>query len=372
MKSRRGSRLSPAVLLLAIIFLVSAAFPLSALAEKKDVLILHSYHKGYKWTDDVNSGMESVLKSETWQKAVNLQVEYLDSKRVSGDAYMQQISDVYKQRFANRQFSLLLASDDDAFNFLLKYREKIFGSAVPLVFCGVNNLEPTDPRITTYKNVTGVNEESDFKGDIDLILKVHPEVKKIVIVNDTTTTGQRIKSVISGFSQNYNDLVKFEFLDDIDLQQAAEKVKKLPGYSIVLYTIYSRDKSGKFYEVSESNGIINQSSSVPVYGTWDFSLGTGIVGGLLTSGFAQGQTAGEIAARILGGESVEKIPVVMKSPNKYMFDWKQLDRWNIKMSQLPADSIFINKPKYTLIHMSLIIAGLVILGIFGYIYKKVI
>jgi len=55
-----------------------------------------------------------------------------------------------------------------------------------------------------------------------------------------------------------------------------------------------------------------------------------------------------------------------------MFDWKQLDRWNIKISQLPADSSFVNKPKYSLIHISLIGAGLVILLIFGYIYKKVI
>jgi len=359
-------------MLLVVIALISTVFPLCAFAEKKDVLILHSYHKGYKWVDDENSGIESVLKSETWQKAVNLQIEYLDAKRVSGDAYLQQVSDVFKQRFANRPISLLIATDDDAFNFLLKYREKIFGAPIPIVFCGVNNLEATDPRITTYKNVTGVNEETDFKGDIELILKIHPETKKIVIINDTTTTGQRIKSVISGFSQNYSDLVKFEFLDDLDLQQAAEKLKKLPGYSIVLYTIYSRDKSGKFYEMNESNTIITQASSVPVYGAWDFSMGTGIVGGLLTSGFAQGQAAGEIAARILGGESVEKIPVLMKSPNKYMFDWKQLDRWNIKISQLPADSSFVNKPKYSLIHISLIGAGILILLAFGYIYKKVI
>ncbi len=371
MKNWRGN-LHSAVIIFAVMVLAIAAFPFCAHADKKDVLVLHSYHKGYKWTDDENLGIESVLKSEAWQQNVNLQIEYLDAKRVSGDAYLQEISDVFKQRFSNRKFSLLMATDDDAFNFLLKYRDKIFGANTPIVFCGVNNLDPADPRITGNKFVTGVNEESDFKGDIDLIMKIHPEVKRIVIITDTTTTGQRIKSVISQFAPNYRDLVKFEFLDDLDLQQAADHVKSLPAATVVLYTIYSRDKSGKFYEFNDSSSMITQASDVPVYGAWDFSLGSGIVGGLLTSGFAQGQAAGEIAARILSGESAANIPIQMTSPNKYMFDWKQIDRWNIKMSQLPSGSIFINKPKYSIIHISLIGAGLVLLGILIFIYKKVV
>jgi ABC-type uncharacterized transport system substrate-binding protein len=371
MKTWRGN-LRSSVLMLALAFFAITAFPLCAHADKKDVLVLHSYHKGYKWTDDENRGIESILKSEAWQQNVNLQIEYLDAKRVSGDAYLQQISDVFKQRFSNRKFSLLMATDDDAFNFLIKYRDKLFGPNTPIVFCGVNNLNDSDPRLTSYRYITGVNEESDFKGDIDLIMKVHPDVKKIVIICDTTTTGQRIKSVINDFAPNYKDLVKFEFLDDMDLPQSAERVKSLPAASVVLYTIYSRDKSGKFYEFDESSSMITKASDVPVYGAWDFSLGTGIVGGLLTSGFAQGQAAGEIAARILNGENVESIPVQMKSPNKFMFDWKQVDHWNIKIAQLPSDSIFINKPKYSIIHISLISAGLVLLGILIFIYKKVL
>ncbi len=81
----------------------------------------------------------------------------------------------------------------------------------------------------------------------------------------------------------------------------------------------------------------------PVFSCWDFMLNHGSVGGMLTSGTAQGQKAGEIIKAIFSGVKPEDIPVVAESPNKYMFDERILDRFNIKDSDLPKDSIIINK-----------------------------
>jgi PAS domain S-box-containing protein len=73
-------------------------------------------------------------------------------------------------------------------------------------------------------------------------------------------------------------------------------------------------------------------------------LGYGIVGGMLTSGYYQGEAAAKIALRILQGERVRDIPVIKESPNRYMFDYNQLDRFEISLSDLPKGSIVINKP----------------------------
>ena len=90
--------------------------------------------------------------------------------------------------------------------------------------------------------------------------------------------------------------------------------------------------------------LITEKCKVPIYGTWDFNLGYGIMGGMLTSGYYQGETAAKMAVRILHGEKVENIPIVMKSPNRYMFDYRQLKRFRLDFSPLPAGSIVINKP----------------------------
>jgi diguanylate cyclase (GGDEF)-like protein/PAS domain S-box-containing protein len=85
-------------------------------------------------------------------------------------------------------------------------------------------------------------------------------------------------------------------------------------------------------------------SDVPIYSVWDFALGHGIVGGYLVSGFTQGTTIASTALRILGGESMDQIPVNIDSPNRYVFDHQQLQRFEVDEDLLPPGSVVINKP----------------------------
>ncbi|MEA3281225.1 MAG: ATP-binding protein, partial [Euryarchaeota archaeon] len=82
----------------------------------------------------------------------------------------------------------------------------------------------------------------------------------------------------------------------------------------------------------------------PVYGYSVQILPHGIVGGKLISGMYQGQVAAAMAKRILSGEAVRDIPVLMEPQTQPMFDYNQMQRWGIKESDLPEDSIIVNKP----------------------------
>jgi ABC-type uncharacterized transport system substrate-binding protein len=369
MKIRRGASSNLAILFFLTLFCAMAILPFAASAEKKEVLIIHSYHKGYKWTEDEGKGIEDAIKASGLD--VTIQTEYLDTKRVTGEGYFQQVSEIYKQRFADRKFSVILVTDDDAFNFIFKYRDKIFGEPVPVVFAGCNDFDRK--RLIGVKNITGVNEAADVKDNIDLIVRINPGIRKIVMITDNTISGQIVKQTAETIIPSYSNMnINFEFTDHLDMPQILAKLKELPANSAVLFTFYAKDRAGKFFEFKDSATMITAASRVPVYSMWDFNLGYGVVGGKLTNGLSQGTAAGEMAVKILKGENVESIPVLMNSPNKYIFDWDQLDRWSIKMSQLPSDSTFINRPQYSLIHIGLITAGIMILGILIYIYKKVI
>jgi diguanylate cyclase (GGDEF)-like protein len=83
---------------------------------------------------------------------------------------------------------------------------------------------------------------------------------------------------------------------------------------------------------------------VPVYGSWDFYLGKGIVGGRITSGFRQGQEAGQLALSILQGHEAGNLRVIADSPNQYMFDYKYLTQYGIDRALLPKGSIVENLP----------------------------
>lgn len=306
---------------------------------QKKVLVLNSYHKGYKWTDDINKGIASVLATE--RENTGLRVEYMDTKRISDAPYYDMLKEIYQYKYGRTRFDVILSTDDNAFNFLRQHGEALF-PGIPKVFCGVNYFKPGD--LDGHSLFTGVNEAVDVRSGIDLILSLHPDAKQIVVVNDTTTTGQKIRGKLMEVVPIYESKVAFTFLEDMDMPDILAELENLSPGTVVFYTLFLRDKSGTFFEFDESIRLVSAAAEVPVYGAWDFSMDYGIVGGMLTSGFYQGEAAAQIARRILQGEDIRHIPVIQKSPNRYMFDYRQLTRFNIRVRDLPQGSKILHRP----------------------------
>ena len=86
-------------------------------------------------------------------------------------------------------------------------------------------------------------------------------------------------------------------------------------------------------------------TNAPIFGYSDVFLGQGIVGGPLISVSSVGQQAANAAVRILGGEAPADINTLPIKPGTPKFDWRELQRWNISESRLPAGSeIYFRQP----------------------------
>lgn len=59
--------------------------------EGRDILILHSYHPGFPWTDEVMKGMQEVLDNS--DETITFHVEYLDTKRQPDPEYFTHVLD---------------------------------------------------------------------------------------------------------------------------------------------------------------------------------------------------------------------------------------------------------------------------------------
>ncbi len=323
--------------------LLLAAFssPLPADLHDKTVLVLHSYYKGYRWTDDEGRGLDSVLLPELG--ANNIYIEYMDTKRFYGPGSLVQFPDLYSRKFASRHFDAIVATDNNAFDFLRQYRDKLFPNT-PVIFCGVNYFQDTD--LAGHRLFTGVSEEADVKATLDLAFRLHPGTRHLYVVNEMTETGQTVHEELVRLMPSYMGL-DLTFLEDYSMPEILARLKALPANSLVFYSFFSHDKTGRFFEYDQSATTIAKASPAPVYGAWDFNLGFGMVGGKLISGFYQGAVAGEIALRVLRGENPDTIPVVRSAadrPNRFMFDYRQLQRFRISISALPAGSLIQNTP----------------------------
>jgi len=311
----------------------------SAQDDGKNILILNSYHPGFDWSDKEIEGIQAVLPPD-----VNLVVEYMDTKRLADNDYFNTLFEIYKRKYQHETFDSIVTLDDNAFDFTLKFGDRLFPHT-PIVFGGVNHFD--DTMIAGHDQVTGVVENINHSGTLDIALKLHPDTQKLLIITDQTTTGQIHRAYLEQLNQDRQFPVEFVFLDQgegLDLPQLLEIVKNAPPDSIVYYSDFFRDKHGNFINYKEVLPILSKASTVPIYNTEDFYLTYGTVGGKLTSGYYEGEVVGKMVARILDGEPASAIPIERKGITKYMFDYEQLDRWNIPLSELPEGSFVVNTP----------------------------
>ncbi|MCG8638930.1 MAG: hypothetical protein MI862_04310 [Desulfobacterales bacterium] len=347
-----------------VICLLVSADPAGAKAIR-NVLVLHSYHQGLQWTDFISSGIKKEF--ENYDDSIEVHYNYLDTKRIPGEAYFKQLIrfEHYKNQLANIDFEVIIASDNNALRFIVENGDALYPD-VPVVFCGINNFERQ--MLKTKKNITGVVEAIDYADTLDLMLKLHPDRKNVWVVLDRTPTGIAIKKEFDIVAALFSDRLKFIYYQDFTLSEVPEHIHGLGENDIIYLLTFNRDREGRFISYSDGIQIIQQASNVPIYGSWDFYFGRGIVGGMLTSGAAQGAEAAKMAKKILEGTAVEDIPILAKSPNRYMFDYNQMERFGIGLSDLPKDSHVINlPPSFMDLHKRGIVNAFVFILIFTFI-----
>ncbi|MCD4707576.1 MAG: PAS domain-containing protein [Candidatus Sabulitectum sp.] len=303
------------------------------------VLILHSYHPGFIWTENISNGLHSVLDEADFE--MNIHTEYMDTKVYTPEDMFPLLEQLYRDKYEGDHFDLVITTDDTALNFLLLHRDLLF-PGVPVVFCGLNSY--TESRIESFGGITGVAEAMDIAGTIELALKLHPGTRYVAVVNDSTPTGiwnlENFRNTVPVFAG------RIEFIELLNLttEELTESLNELPDETVVLLLSFYRDQAGRTFNYREYTMLVTENCGVPVYTAWDMFVGHGVIGGVVTSGKAQGEHAALLALRVLNGESPDDIPVITESPNVPMFDYDVMQRYGVSVADLPDGRVVLNEP----------------------------
>jgi len=308
-------------------------------SDKKQILVLHSYHSGMTWVENINKAIIDIIKPE--KNNCIIYTEYMDSKRYNSESYCQSLKEFFKNKYKSMKFDIILASDNNAFNFLLEKRDAIFGE-VPVSFCGVNGFEQDSIKGMSY--ITGVAEKYSVKETVDTILKLHKDAKNIFIINDYLKTGLISKKDMQKELVSYEDRVKFIYSDNLTLEELRDEIASLKSDTVVLLGSYYADKNKKFITYEVVGDYLLEASESPVYCLFNFNISNNVVGGKVIGGYTQGERMSKIALRILNGEQANSIAVEDSQANQFVFNYKGLKKHNIDEAKLPKDSKIINKP----------------------------
>lgn len=339
---KRCRQLSVALVLLGVIWTTLSMLPSSLYAqnESRHVLLINSYHQRMTWVENLTRAVVDVLKPE--KNNLILHIENMDTKRVFTRDYFLTYKKLLAERYKGISFSVIISSDNYAFDFLRYHRDDLWPD-IPVVFCGVADLKPY-----MLKNVsffTGIEETPSPRATVEQMLRNHPHIKKIFVINDHLKTGKSWRRYILKELRDLEDRVDFEHNIEEPFSSLRQRLLSLGKDTAVLLGVYFRDSEGRQFYTYESIGeLLTADIPVPVYCLLGFNVRKGVIGGDVISGYFQGKSAAQMAKRILAGAAVDSIPIVSTGANRFMFRYPELQRWNISVSSLPKGSIILDRP----------------------------
>ncbi|WP_051260956.1 PAS domain S-box protein [Desulfovibrio inopinatus] len=324
---------------LSLVLLAYLVLP-SAGQDYRHVLILHSYHPGMIWVENMDRAIRDELQLPPHENII-IHTEYMDTKHHQSPEFYNRLIRIYKEKYQNMHLDLIMATDNNAFEFLLKYKQDIFNDT-PVVFGGVNNF--FDKSIEGREDFTGIAETISLRETVEVILKHFPDTKEIYVINDYLNTGRAWYANILRDQKPFEDRIRFIHNPNISLPELKATIQSLKAGTVVLLGAYYADRDGNYLTYEKTGALLTEDSLVPVYCLARIHLKANVIGGKLVTGYEHGRRIADIGRHILGGGMPKDIPVVKIGANLFIFNWLGMERYGISRKDLPTDSVIINEP----------------------------
>jgi len=298
-----------------------------ASATEQNVLVLYSYSD--RSLDDAQSLKSKVRARVSWP--VNFYVEYLDCQRFDNAGYEKAVFDTLKQTYGGRKLDLVMPESYPALQFALRHRDELFPD-VPIVFFDVYAGRIRGQKMWPY--VTGVTENVDIRGTIDLAMDLIPGTNTVAVITNNSEFERYWLAEI------HNELARHQSVREIDLvalppSRLLERVAALPPHTVILFQEVPQESMQPVMGTYEVLTWVGQ--RLPTFSIFPmFCLNHGGIGGVDFVYEEQISSAAQLAGRVLAGERPESIPVVNGSGRQVRVDWRQLRYWKIPESALPA------------------------------------
>ena len=315
-------------LLLAMLGQSKAADPTA-----KRILMLHSFGPRFKPWSDYEQSIRSEI-SRRWQK----RVEFLDQSLVNagdGENPEPAFVDYLRALYASRPIDLIVAIGAPAADFIQRHRQQLFPTT-PMVFTAVEQRRVQSEKLT--ENDTVVAVAHDFPAAFDNILRVLPLTQTIAVVNGASPNEKFWLKEMRRELAPLTRRIELRWYDELSFEDILLEAARLPPHSAIFWHLMNVDAAGVSHEANDALNKLSSSANAPVFSYDGSFFGEAIVGGPMHSVQQLSQSTADVAVRILNGEKPGDIKTPPSPFAAPIFDWRQLQRWGISDSNLPAGS----------------------------------
>ena len=305
----------------------------------KRVVILYTHRQMSPINKQWHSGIVDGIK-QVYDGPMDIETEYMDVVLQDDKEYFNEWSEVLRLKYSKYPPDVVIPVFFPAYAFAVMNREMFFPGC-PMVFCAVPQSFAESQK--SKRNITGVGAQFDNRPSMEVIKKVLPGTKKLLILSGKS----RLDIWLSGVAMRQSEIafpeIEFKALAGLTPAEAALEFVQAGPDTAGLLLSFELDNYGNRMNTTEYLHELNKVSKVPIFGCYDTILGHGILGGALISPTDFGKTTGKLAGRILNGESADDIPKDYSHTYTIAFDHEVLRKLGISESRLPAGAKVINR-----------------------------
>ncbi len=333
-------------LLLSLFGWLSAIASLApALAADKpgdEVAILFSVRAGLPVTDNIHDAFVEAFQTGGIERG-KIFTEYLDLARPMDVHQRAELTAFIRHKFAERNFSLLVAVHRRAYEFLAN-EGRHFAPHLPVIAWAGSAQTPTPINRPGLR----ILEHPSPRTTVDLALRLFPHTRHLLIV---TGVDEPLNPYLEELKKNLGilpDRLTIEFTADKSFEETLARIAELPADSVVIYGSYWLAADGQAISPFEAARQVAVQARVPAFAiTWDRDVGEGFLGGYVVDSQATARRVATATINFMAGKTTFSTPMsVLPAVNRFVFDWRQMQRWSIDSSSLPADSLILNRPKH--------------------------
>ena len=294
----------------------------------KQVLVLNSTRQNEQFYVVSEREMPRLL-AEGLGEGVDFYTEYFDVDRFPHPDYETVYLDFLRRKYKDRRFDLLLVMGDPAADFVSRNRDVLF-SGTPVVFYTLS------PPPRPIANSAGLLNKLQFGPSIELALALQPDLEHVYVVVGPTALDRSRESQARAEFRAFEGRVEFTYLSGLVTKDLEARLGTLPPHSAVYYVVVSQDGAGEVVQQMPYLSRVAAAANAPTYSWADVAVDAGIVGGRRRDQVAQMKAIATLALRVLRGERADDIPVSSPDTDVDAVDWRQLRRWGLDESRLPA------------------------------------
>lgn len=278
--------------------------------DRKNILIINSYHHGYKWSDNLSRAI--IQQLENYKVDSNIYFEYMDTKKTFLENEFSNLFQKYKSRYKNQKIDLIFSLDDNALTFLIKHKKSLW-QKVPVIFGGID-VRKFENLPNQKAGYTGLMESASNLRILTKILAIDGQIETIFPVTSSGPNDHYLESELTELKKNHPNLEINRSLlvhqNIFDVVNAINALQRDPKSAIFLdINFISKEKKTQILGYHPQFN-----PKVKVYYTHQASHHPKYEATVGITGNSQAKIMIEMARSIWQGTPIESIPIIQDTP----------------------------------------------------------